>query len=377
MLLGAVAMTVVALVLGSSAVPAGDALGYTQLWVLPAAGSGGSEAEVGVRSQQQSSVDFDLRVRIGADRLVRRSFRLAPVRPGWSSCGRLPAAVASCRSWQRCCATIAPSRSTDGSRARWSSQGVAMSPRAGDLVVDIVINNHNYGAFLESAIESACGQTHERVNVLAVDDGSTDDSRQILARYGDRIGLIMQENGGQAAALNAGMERCRGDVVIFLDADDVLRPEAAARVAAAFAADADVSKVQFRMETIDADGQPTGELKPAAHLPLPSGDVREAELAYPYDLVWMATSANAFRAEAVRRILPIPVEQFPVTGADWYLVHLTALLGRVVSLDTVGAGYRVHGDNSYELAAGRLDLDHLRQAIGFAASTSRRAAAPR
>src|SRR4051794_15381675 len=246
-----------------------------------------------------------------------------------------------------------------------------MSPRASDLVVDIVINNHNYGAFLEDAVESACAQTHERVNVLAVDDGSTDDSRQILARYGDRIGLILQENGGQAAALNAGMERCQGDVVIFLDADDVLRPEAAARVAAAFAADEGLSKVQFRMETIDAQGQPTGEVKPAAHLPLPNGDVREAELAYPYDLVWMATSANAFRTEAVRRILPIPQRDYPLTGADWYLVHLTALLGRVVSLDAVGAGYRVHGANSYELATGKLDLDHLRQAIGFAASTSR------
>ena len=245
-----------------------------------------------------------------------------------------------------------------------------MSPHASDLVVDIVINNHNYGAFLEDAIESACGQTHERVNVLAVDDGSSDDSRQILARYRDRIALILQENGGQAAALNAGMERCEGDVVMFLDADDVLRPEAAARVAAAFAADESVSKVQFRMETIDTKGKPTGELKPASHLPLPNGDVREAELAYPYDLVWLATSANAFRVEAVRRILPIPVEEYPVTGADWYLVHLTALLGRVVSLDSIGAGYRVHGGNSYELTAGRLDLDHLRQAIGFAASTS-------
>jgi hypothetical protein len=78
MLLGAVAMAIVALVLGSSAVPAKDALGYTQLWILPAAGSDGSEAQVGVRSEQQASVDFDLLVRIGADRLVRRSFRLAP-----------------------------------------------------------------------------------------------------------------------------------------------------------------------------------------------------------------------------------------------------------------------------------------------------------
>lgn len=246
-----------------------------------------------------------------------------------------------------------------------------MSPRASDLVVDIVINNHNYGSFLEEAIESACAQTHERVNVLAVDDGSTDDSRQILARYGDRIGLILQEQGGQASAINAGMARCEGDVVMFLDADDVLRPEAAARVAAAFAADDGIVKVQFRMETIDIEGRPTGEIKPAPHLPSPNGDMRAAELAYPYDLVWMATSANAFRADAVRRILPIPEREYPQTGADWYLVHLTALLGRVVSLDLVGAGYRVHGANSYEPAESQIDLEHLHQAIRFADSTSR------
>ena len=247
-----------------------------------------------------------------------------------------------------------------------------MSLCAADLVVDIVINNHNYGDFLEEAIESACGQTHERVNVLAVDDGSSDDSRAVLARHGDRIGLVLKERGGQASALNAGMARSEGDVVIFLDADDVLRPEAAARVAAAFAADEGLSKVQYRMETIDAAGSPTGEIRPAAHLPLPNGDLRAAELASPYDLVWMATSGNAFRAEAVRRILPIPEREYPRTGADWYLVHLTALLGRVASLEFVGAGYRVHGANSYEATAGGLDLEQLRQAIGFAATTSGR-----
>jgi hypothetical protein len=78
MLLAAAVATVAALVLGFSTVPAEDAVGYTQLWVLPAAGSKGSEAQVGVRSQEQASVDFDLRVRLGAERLVKRSFRLAP-----------------------------------------------------------------------------------------------------------------------------------------------------------------------------------------------------------------------------------------------------------------------------------------------------------
>jgi uncharacterized membrane protein len=78
MLIGAVAATVAALVLASSTVPAGNALGYTQLWILPQAGSGGSGVQVGVRSQQQTSVRYDLRVRIGDERLVKRSFRLAP-----------------------------------------------------------------------------------------------------------------------------------------------------------------------------------------------------------------------------------------------------------------------------------------------------------
>ncbi|HEU4945074.1 MAG TPA: DUF1616 domain-containing protein [Solirubrobacterales bacterium] len=78
MLLGAGVAMVAALVLGLSTVPAEDAIGYSQLWVLPAAGSGGSEVQVGVRSQEQASVAFDLRVKLGTQRVVRRSFTLAP-----------------------------------------------------------------------------------------------------------------------------------------------------------------------------------------------------------------------------------------------------------------------------------------------------------
>jgi Glycosyl transferase family 2 len=239
------------------------------------------------------------------------------------------------------------------------------------LAVDVVINNHDYGEFLEASIASARGQTHDPVKVIVVDDGSSDGSREILARQDPEVAVILKENGGQASALNAGMAESEGDVVIFLDADDVLRPEAAARAAAAFADDDEVSKVQFRMETIDAEGRPTGEIRPEPRLTMPSGDLRAAELARPYDLVWMATSGNAFRAEALRRILPIPERAYPATGADWYLVHLTALLGRVVSLDAIGAGYRVHGGNDYELEQANLDLRHVRQAVEFAATTSR------
>ncbi|HEV7482391.1 MAG TPA: glycosyltransferase family 2 protein [Solirubrobacterales bacterium] len=238
-----------------------------------------------------------------------------------------------------------------------------------DLAVDIVIDNYNYGRFLPDAIESACAQTHGKVTVTVVDDGSSDGSQRLLDAYEERVAVIRKENGGQASALNAGFERCRGDVVMFLDADDTLRPEAAAVVAATFAAAPELVKIQFRTEVIDAEGRATGALKPAAHLPMPSGDVRADELASPFDLVWMATSANAFRASALRRIMPIPEGPFR-TCADWYLVHLTALLGPVASLDSVAGAYRVHGANNYEPQAAELDVDHLRETIRFSESTS-------
>lgn len=241
--------------------------------------------------------------------------------------------------------------------------------RADALAVDIVISNHNYGAFVGAAVESALRQQHPRVRVVVVDDGSTDDSRERLSPYADSVDLVLQRNRGQAAALNAGLAGCRGDIVLFLDADDVLRPDIATRVATAFAADPGAVKAQFRMEVIDAAGQPTGATKPPLHLPLPSGDLRRAEVCFPFDIPWLPTSGNAFRAAALRRILPIPEHEGRPCGADWHLIHLATLLGPVVSLEQVGASYRVHGANRYEPQEARLDLDHIHDTIGFAGTT--------
>ncbi len=247
-----------------------------------------------------------------------------------------------------------------------------MSPgnRADALAVDIVIANHDYGAFVADAVDSALAQHHPRVRVVVVDDGSTDDSLERLAGYAEVVTLLSQDNRGQAAALNAGLEHCRGDVVVFLDADDVLRPEMAGRAAAAFAADPALARAQFRMEVIDAAGRATGATKPPSHLPPPSGDLRRAELAFPFDIPWLPTSGNAFRAAILRRVLPIPDSKHSRCGADWHLIHLTALLGPVASLEEIGAAYRVHGANSYEPQEQRLDLAHLRETIGYAAATS-------
>jgi Glycosyl transferase family 2 len=237
--------------------------------------------------------------------------------------------------------------------------------------VDIVVVNHNYGRFLGEALESACSQTHDRVNVVAVDDGSTDDSVAVLERFADRVDIVLKERGGQASALNAGLERCQGEIFMPLDADDRLKPEAARRVAAAFAGDARLSKVQFRMEVIDGTGQPTGDTKPVPHLSAPVGDMRRAELAFPFDIPWLPGGGTAFRLDVLRRILPIPERDYPVSGADWYLVHLSALLGAAAAIDDVCAEYRAHGANAYELDRADLDLGHVRDSIVFASATTR------
>ncbi len=117
------------------------------------------------------------------------------------------------------------------------------------FTVDVIVNNYNYARYLRDAIGSALEQTHPHVRVIVVDDGSTDDSREVIASYGSEIVAVFKENGGQASALNAGVERSSGEAVVFLDADDMLAPDIAARIAAAFSADSSLAKVHYPMKT--------------------------------------------------------------------------------------------------------------------------------
>ena len=87
----------------------------------------------------------------------------------------------------------------------------------------VIITAYNYGRFIEQAIESVIRQEgilSEEREIIVVDDGSTDDTAQRLARFTSEIVLVKQENSGQAASINAALSVCRGEVAVFLDADD-------------------------------------------------------------------------------------------------------------------------------------------------------------
>jgi glycosyltransferase involved in cell wall biosynthesis len=92
-------------------------------------------------------------------------------------------------------------------------------------LVSVIIPNYNHGRYLPDAIESVLQQRYDHVEIIVVDDGSTDDSRQIAARYGEQIRAIWQENQGLSAARNTGLRAAQGEYIVLLDADDMLEPD--------------------------------------------------------------------------------------------------------------------------------------------------------
>lgn len=225
----------------------------------------------------------------------------------------------------------------------------------------IVITNYNYGRFLARCIDSALAQSYAGIDVVVVDDVSQDNSRDIIASYGDRIVPVLQaRNGGQGAAFNAGFRACRGDVVFFLDADDWLYPKAVERVLAHMAAG--VAQAQFRLHLVDRHGRRI-DLLPPPEVKFDAGDVVPILLSrgrYQNTV----TSGNAFARSALAAVLPVPEDRFRIS-ADGYLVTVAPLCGTVIALDEPLGAYAVHGANNWAGGAGRVaEPAKLRRAIG-------------
>ena len=233
-------------------------------------------------------------------------------------------------------------------------------------VVSIVVNNFNYAEFLAEAIDSALAQRGAETEVVVVDDGSTDGSRALVQRYEQRVRTVLKENGGQASAFNAGFRASRGEIVIFLDADDVLLPETAARVSHLFAQRPETAKVHYRLEVVDEYGCPTGAFLPPLTTELPDGDLRDRVLGTPDDIPYPPTSGNAFSAAALRALMPMPEHAY-TRLADVYLLNLAPLLGPVARLDDLGGRYRAHTHNIHYGAG--WDLDRIRATIRATAAT--------
>lgn len=226
------------------------------------------------------------------------------------------------------------------------------------LQASVIINNHNYGRFLKDAIESALSQTYPYTEVIVVDDGSIDNSRGIIADYGDRVIPILKENGGQGSAFNAGLASSRGEVILFLDSDDMLLPTALGEAVPLFS-DPEVVKVHWRLRVVDEHSREMNQLRPGA--PLPEGDLREAVFRLGLTNYLSApTSGNAWSRHFLERIFPVP-EIFR-QGADTYLFELAPFFGVVRRISEPQSLYRKHGKNFHAL----MTLDYkLRRQLAF------------
>ena len=223
------------------------------------------------------------------------------------------------------------------------------------ILVSIIINNYNYERFLPKAIDSALAQTYSHVEVIVVDDGSTDGSRKVIQSYCDRITAILQANGKQGAAFNNGFQHSTGDIIIFLDADDYLHPQAVERVVSVWRPG--IAKVHYRLSVVDGNGNPKGFSFPQGGC-LDSGNLRE-KILKTSGYCSVPTSGNALSRDVMEKMFPIPAE-FATTSDD-YLSSLIPLYGDTVAIEEELGAYRIHDSNQWALV--ELDSSRFRRFI--------------
>jgi glycosyltransferase involved in cell wall biosynthesis len=127
-------------------------------------------------------------------------------------------------------------------------------------LVSIVIPTYNRDDLVAQAVDSALAQTHPRCEVVVVDDGSTDRTQEVLARYAGKIVAIRQENTGLAGARNTGIRAATGEFVGFLDSDDLWKPRVVEETLKLFAAHPQVGAVFLAERDIDVEGRIDGKV---------------------------------------------------------------------------------------------------------------------
>jgi len=200
--------------------------------------------------------------------------------------------------------------------------------------VTVVIPCFRQAHFLGEAIESVLAQTHPRIELIVVDDGSPDDVEAVAGRY-PGIGYLRQENGGLAAARNAGLAEASGELILFLDADDRLLPEAVATGLRELRAEPEAEMAAGIWRLIGEEGEPV----PAAAPEVP-------EEAYPALLESCFISTPA--AVLYRRRLFERIGGFDPSvsaSADYDVYLRTAARFPVRLHGEVVAEYRRHGAN--------------------------------
>lgn len=197
----------------------------------------------------------------------------------------------------------------------------------------MIICTYNYGRFISEAIDSVLAQSFplSEIEIIVVDDGSTDDTIQQVKRYGDRVRYLYKPNGGQASAFNLGFQEARGEFIALLDADDFWLPQKLENSVTAFSRfGADL--VGHNLFMWDRSSR--------SNLFFPFRSTGWIENTFP------PTSGICFRRSVLKVLSPIP-ERFRIS-ADFFIIWLSTIARTRVVFGCEPLGvYRIHNDNFY------------------------------
>jgi len=198
------------------------------------------------------------------------------------------------------------------------------------MKVSVIVPLYNGRRYVGEAIDSILGQTRPPDEVIVVDDGSTDGGADIVAGYGAAVRLLRQDNRGAPSALNAGLRVARGDVIAFLDHDDLWMPEKLALQCAALREDASLDGVFGHVQVFLSEDAPTlGGRYAVSEVPL-AGINKNSLLA---------------RRSALDRIGPFDEAMHTADFVPWW-ARAIALGFHYKMLETVLVGRRIHETNS-------------------------------
>ena len=212
-------------------------------------------------------------------------------------------------------------------------------------LVSVILCNYNYERYVGEAIESVLGQTYPHFELILVDDGSTDKSREIIAYYGkvdpERVIPIFKDNGGQASAFNAGFERANGEIISFLDSDDFWSAEKLEDVVKAYS-EHEYSVVQHNHYVINAESRISTRVHPGIFI---SGDLFRRYFVENHTEFFSSTSGISCLKKHLEKLFPLD-ESWRIC-ADVPLTRPLPLFGEVLTLETHLGYYRIHGHNTW------------------------------
>ena len=200
-------------------------------------------------------------------------------------------------------------------------------------LVSIVTPSYNQAEYLEETILSVLGQAYPRIEYLIMDGGSTDGSQEIIQKYEQRIaGWVSQKDRGQTDAINKGFARARGEILAWLNSDDVFLPGAVARAVDFLTAHPEIGMVYGDAHYIDTGGRVIGKF-PAAQT-----DLKKLRRGY----VHIPQQASFFRKTLWDQVGPLDPDFY--FAMDYDLWVRLAALAPLRYVPEVWASFRLHAD---------------------------------